>query len=478
MGEPDEAALADPLIGRVVAERYRIDARLGRGAMGTLYRGVDTTLQRPVAIKMLLPQLVSDPNVAARFDREALAVSRLDHPNCVRVFDAGTMPDGGKYIVMQLLEGRELRHVIAEGPLGLDRALDFALQVLRGLEHAHRRGLVHRDLKPENMFVVVDDDGREVVKLVDFGIVKLLGGDEPKLTRAGLVFGTPRYMSPEQVTGGKIDERADLYSVGIVLFEMLTGAAPFEADSPGILMRMHVLADVPPLPDTVPPAVAAVIAKLMEKSPGDRPAGAREVIDMLVAATVQASAPAPPAPPALALAPTIAAPPPSAPPPPTNTSAYAPAYAPTPVPVHVPTPTPAPERVVVAHAHRSVGGVPLSTAPPLRLPDPHVPRRDRPSTVLALVAAILVVGLLVGLVLTLSSSDEPGDVEGERAPPPLPAAMVPAAVPGSPPAVLGDDEVPREREASDTRSRVPPGHRKPKKKKKKHEDGKGKHGRD
>ena len=470
MGEPDEAALAaaDPLIGRVIADRYRVDARLGRGAMGTLYRGVDTTLHRPVAIKMLLPQLVSDPNVAARFDREALAVSRLDHPNCVRVFDAGTMPDGGKYIVMQLLEGRELRHVIAEGPLAPDRAVDFALQVLRGLDHAHRRGMVHRDLKPENMFVVLDDDGHEVVKLVDFGIVKLLGGDEPKLTRAGLVFGTPRYMSPEQVTGGKIDERADLYSLGIVLFEMLTGAPPFDADSPGILMRMHVLADVPPLPDSVSVGVAAVIAKLLEKSPSDRPTSAREVIDGLVAATVHASTPVA----APIVEPSEPAPPPVAPPPP---PAYASGpqypspsvYAPTPLPVHAPTAA----RVVVAQTHRSA---PVMHAPPLQLPDPHVPRRDRPSVVLALLAAILVVGLLVGLVLTLSSSpSEP--TEGEPAPPPLPAAILPAAVPGSAPAVVGDDLVPREREASDTRSPVPPGHRKHKKKK---HEGKGKHGRD
>jgi serine/threonine protein kinase len=244
---------------------------------------------------------------------------------------------------------------------------------------------------------------------------------------------------------------------------MLTGAPPFDADSPGILMRMHVLADVPPLPDSVHPGVAAVIAKLLEKSPGDRPTSAREVIDLLVAAEVKASTPAPP--------PVVVAPPPPVPPPP---PAYASgpeyaspsAYAPTPLPAHAPTAA----RVVVTQAHRSTPAIPT---PPMRLPDPHVPRGDRPSTVLALVAALLVVGLLVGLVLTLSSSEEPS--ESEPAPPPLPAAMMPAAAPGSPPAVVGDDEVPREREASDTRSRVPPGHRKHKKKK---HEGKGKRGRD
>ena len=353
MVDPKDAAAAggeDPLIGRSIGDRYRVVARLGRGGMGALYRAHDTTLDRSVAVKVLNPALVAEPTVAQRFDREALAVSRLDHPNCVRVFDAGAMPDGGKYIVMQLLEGRELRHVIAEGPIAPARAVDLAMQVLRGLEHAHRRGLVHRDLKPENVFVVVDDDGREVVKLVDFGIVKLLSGDDQKLTRAGLVFGTPRYMSPEQVTGGKIDERADLYAVGVLLFEMLTGAPPFDADQAGMLMRMHVLSDVPPLPESVPADVRAIVLRLLEKSPSDRFASAREVIDALTAARL------------------VTAPP----------------------PVRRPTPAAAP--------------ITPAMGPPLRLPDPYVPRtRNRPSALAAFVAALFVVALLVGLVFALAT---------------------------------------------------------------------------
>jgi serine/threonine protein kinase len=228
--------------------------------------------------------------------------------------------------------------------------------VLHALDHAHRRGLVHRDLKPENMFVVVDDDGREIVKLVDFGIVKLLGGDESqKLTRAGLVFGTPRYMSPEQVTGGKIDERADLYSTGAVLFEMLTGAPPFDADQAGILMRMHVLADVPPLPVSVPPAIAAVVTRLLAKSPAERFASARDVIDALEAA------------------------------------------------MRV---RPEPPRAVAPPAPRVAVASPMPPAgPPLRLPDPYIPRsrRERPSAFAALVAAAIVVALIVSLFLTLSA---------------------------------------------------------------------------
>ena len=368
MGDPKDESGEDPLIGRLIGERYLVEARLGRGGMGALYRARDTTLDRGVAVKVLNAALVAEPTVAQRFDREALAISRLDHPNCVRVFDAGAMPDGGKFIVMQLLEGRELRDVIAEGPLALERAVDFTLQVLRALEHAHRRGLVHRDLKPENVFVVVDDEGREVIKLVDFGIVKLLSGDDQKLTRAGLVFGTPRYMSPEQVTGGKIDERTDLYAVGAVLFEMLTGVPPFEADQAGMLMRMHVLSDVPPLPESVPADIRAIVLRLLEKSPSDRFATAREVIDALKGARLVHSAAA------------VVAP-----------------IEPTPTPVRA-------SGAIAAARSRASAQVDL---PPLRLPDPYVPRtRNRPSSLAALVAALLVVALLVGLVFALSTPAE------------------------------------------------------------------------
>jgi eukaryotic-like serine/threonine-protein kinase len=274
-GEPD------PLRGQVLGGRYRLDERLGEGGMGAMYRGHDLVLDRPVAIKLLGPELVDDEVTAQRFDREAHALSMLDHPNCVQVFDAGTTTRGGKYIVMQLLAGHELRELLTAVPMPPARAVALALQILRGLDHAHRRGLVHRDLKPENVFVVQDDDGHELLKLVDFGIVKLLSAGEAKLTRAGQVFGTPRYMSPEQVSGGKIDARADLYTLGVVMFEMLAGAPPFDADSAGMLMRMHVIADPPPLPESVPEEVRAVVARLLEKSPDDRFASARAVIDAL-----------------------------------------------------------------------------------------------------------------------------------------------------------------------------------------------------
>jgi serine/threonine protein kinase len=283
-------AQADALIGSVFADRYRIERMLGEGGMGTVYRAHHTGLDCAVAVKVLRPGLTADPVISRRFDREAVALSKLDHPNCLRVLDAGTAPTGAKYIVMPLLEGRELRALLGT-PLPTTRALDLAIQILRGLEHAHRRGMIHRDLKPENVLVVVDDYGHDVAKLVDFGIVKMLlddGGAEP-LTRVGLVFGTPRYMSPEQVTGGRITESTDLYSVGIILFEMLTGAAPFDADDAGMLMRMQILGDVPALPETVPPAVATIVRRLLEKSPGDRFASAGDVREALESAAIDSS---------------------------------------------------------------------------------------------------------------------------------------------------------------------------------------------
>ena len=284
--EPIEHGGAAPsLVGQTIAGRYTIERELGRGGMGAVYRAQHVTLGRAVAVKVLHPKLTADPAVSKRFDREALSASKLDHPNCVQVIDFGTTSDGMKYLVMQLLEGKELRDELG-WPMDLSRALRLGGQILRALDHAHRKGLVHRDLKPENVFIVRDDDGLEHVKLVDFGIVKLLDGDDghEKLTRAGVVFGTPRYMAPEQAAGGKIDERTDLYAVGVLLHEMLTGKPPFDGDEPTIILRMHMLADPPPLPEGVPAAVGVVIAKMLAKSPGERYASAREARAELEAA--------------------------------------------------------------------------------------------------------------------------------------------------------------------------------------------------
>jgi hypothetical protein len=441
----DALGAEDTLVGQLFAERYRIEARLGEGGMGTVYRAHHTGLDCPVALKLLHPALTSDPVIARRFDREALALSKLDHPNCLRVLDAGTSPAGAKYIVMPLLAGQELRAML-DGPLPLARAVDLTVQILRGLEHAHRRGMIHRDLKPENVLVVTDDEGREQAKLVDFGIVKMLvedAGVEP-LTRVGLVFGTPRYMSPEQVSGGKITERTDLYAVGIILYEMLAGIAPFDADDAGMLMRMQILGDVPPLPDTVPPPLAEVVQRLLEKSPSDRYATAREVREALESAmlatpgrTVVASTGTDP------LGATIGA---------AAGLGSAPTMARTPEPIGTaPTMARSPEPPVSAPARAPVPSVPaIAVAPPPASLAPVAPParsygRHAPviaAALLALLGLVIIVALWPGETTPPPSATSPTTTPGLAATPAaLPTAQAPAVA--DPPAGRTDAPVQR-----------------------------------
>jgi hypothetical protein len=272
----------EALVGTLIHDRYRVDTLLGVGGMGAVFRGYHTGLRRDVAIKLLHPEIGRDESISKRFDREAMSASRLDHPNCVRVSDFGTTQTGAKYLVMEFLEGGEL-DIEPGKPWAVADAVAVAKQMFAGLEHAHHFGVVHRDLKPENVFVTHDYRGQRVVKLVDFGIAKLIDGEgaQDKLTRAGLVFGTPRYMSPEQAAGGKIDARTDLYAAGLILYEMLAGQPPFDADEPGQLLRMHIMAPPPPLPAGLPDKLVALVGKLLEKSKSDRCESAREVLDAL-----------------------------------------------------------------------------------------------------------------------------------------------------------------------------------------------------
>jgi serine/threonine protein kinase len=271
----------EALVGAKLHERYRVDSLLGTGGMGAVFKGHHVGLGRDVAIKVLHPEFGRDPSVGKRFEREATSASRLDHPNCVRVTDFGTTETGTTYLVMELLSGTELKARLGQ-PWAAQAMIATAKQMLAGLEHAHHFGVVHRDLKPENVYVTKDYRGDEVVKLVDFGIAKLL--DEQgveKLTRQGVVFGTPRYMSPEQAAGGKIDERTDLYAAGLIFYEMLAGHGPFEAEDTAQVLRMQIMAPPPPLPDSVPAPLAKVVEKLLEKSKADRYAHARDVIAAL-----------------------------------------------------------------------------------------------------------------------------------------------------------------------------------------------------
>lgn len=253
------------LPGTTVVDRYRVDAVLGIGGMGAVFSGRHLGLERDVAIKILHPELTRDPEISKRFDREAHSASRLDHPNCLRVTDVGSTDDGLKFMVMDLLAGSELADSLGD-PIAPDRAALLMIQVLRGLEHAHENGVIHRDIKPENVFVTRDHDGREVLKLVDFGIAKLVGGGAAdRMTKAGLIFGTPAYMSPEQAMGMEADARADIYSVGIILYEMLRGAPPFASEDPVKLVRMQVSKEPPPLPESIAAPLVAVVTKLLEK---------------------------------------------------------------------------------------------------------------------------------------------------------------------------------------------------------------------
>jgi len=285
----------DPLIGRTIAGKFKIERRLGAGAMGAVYRAQQTALERPVAIKVMHGGFAADENYAARFHREAKAASRLDHPNLIRVHDYGEEPDGLLYIAMEFLDCRDLFTILAEDwPLPQERVVDLLSQILSGLAEAHRAGVMHRDLKPENIMVLrrkaEDGEPIDVVKVCDFGIAKFtdvsedakaLGTSEPrKLTTAGLVIGTPEYMSPEQARGETYDARSDVYAVGVILYELLTRRLPFEGKT-SIEVVFKAMYEEPRKLDasgpTTAPALDSICLKAMSKSPEDRYQSAREM---------------------------------------------------------------------------------------------------------------------------------------------------------------------------------------------------------
>lgn len=297
------------ILGQTIAGRYRVDGLIGIGGMGAVFRGHHLGLKRDVAIKILHPELSRDSQISARFDREAHSASRLDHPNCMQVTDYGSTDDGMQYMVMQLLEGWELSEVLTE-KMAPPRAVALVLQIMRGLEHAHERGIVHRDLKPENVFVTNDHEGKEILKLVDFGIAKIVSGtgSEEPMTKMGLVFGTPKYMSPEQATGSETDERTDLYSAGVILYQMLAGEPPFHSDDPIALVRMQVSVDPPPLPADIPIALRDLCMRLLAKKREERLSSALEAREILEAFDAEFRADRGPVPTTLAPTPSLGIP--------------------------------------------------------------------------------------------------------------------------------------------------------------------------
>ena len=281
----------DALIGRTVAGKFTIESKLGQGAMGAVYRARQLALDKAVAIKVLHKERAGDASYADRFRREAKAASRLDHPNSIRVFDFGQEPDGLLYLAMEYVEGRDLRGVLSDmGPLAPAAVADILAQVLAALAVAHDLGVLHRDLKPENIMLVRGqaDDGHaiDIVKVCDFGIAKIVepskgaGAGSGRRTTEGFIVGTPEYMSPEQARGEAIDGRSDLYSVGVVLYELLVGRTPFEGDSPLSVVLKH-LSDAPEPPSSRQPGVdaglEAICLKALQKFPVHRFQTAREM---------------------------------------------------------------------------------------------------------------------------------------------------------------------------------------------------------
>jgi beta-lactam-binding protein with PASTA domain/predicted Ser/Thr protein kinase len=265
---------------KIFNSRYRVDGSLGNGGMANVYVGTDTLLRRRVAIKVLREQYASDDDFVARFSYEAQSAAKLSHPNIVNVYDFG-QEDHSYYIVMELVDGATLGEIVRdERVLPEPVAVDYAVQIASGLANAHRQGLLHRDVKPANILVTKDD----VVKLTDFGIARAVSEHTLGVTQPGMVMGSVAYISPEQAQGHDIDERSDLYSVGVVLYQMLTGSLPFSGDTPVAVALKHVSAEPPaidPATSGVSPAVASIVAKLLRKNPDQRFSSATELASAL-----------------------------------------------------------------------------------------------------------------------------------------------------------------------------------------------------
>jgi serine/threonine protein kinase len=284
----------DSLVGQIVGGRYRITQILGEGGMGRVYLAEQQmgTNVRKVAVKTLQTQFAKDPQVLARFHRECGTVSQLEHPNTIQFFDFGQTADGQLYIAMEFVQGESLSAALSHGPIAPDRVLRIMAQVCGSLEEAHGRGIVHRDLKPDNVILATRAGQSDFVKVLDFGIAKRSEAkdkaQEQKLTQQGMVLGTPPYMSPEQFTGKELDLRSDLYSLGVMTYEMLTGRLPFEAETPWQWATQHLTAqpfpfESQPVAAAIPEAMKQAILRALSKEPGRRQGSARQFYEELAA---------------------------------------------------------------------------------------------------------------------------------------------------------------------------------------------------
>ncbi len=271
--------------GTEIAGRYRILGLIGEGGMGTVYRAEHLYIHKVVALKVLHARLVGQPHMAARFEREAVAAARVEHPNVVPARDFGRLPDGTFFLVLEFVNGRSLASEVKAGAIETTRALSIMRGVVAGVRAAHERGIIHRDLKPENIMLVDRDGTRDFVKLLDFGIARIDYAEknqtlvEQHLTVAGTMLGTPEYMSPEQILGRSVDARSDLYSLGVIFFQLLTGRCPFVGNVATVLQQ-HITAETPELTPAVAsenPRLAQIVRMLLAKSPDNRFQSAREL---------------------------------------------------------------------------------------------------------------------------------------------------------------------------------------------------------
>ena len=279
-----EGETANPILGRLLGGRFAVIAQLGEGAMGQVFEALQLPLGRRVAVKTLHDELGQTGGFRERFEREARATSQLNHPNLVTVYDFGIEDDGLAYIAMEYVDGEPLAAAAPYDHFSFREVSSLALQLLEGVAEAHRLGIIHRDLKPENIILTHSATHGRDLKILDFGLAKMVESDDIKLTRAGEVFGTPVYMSPEQVIGStEVSHAADIYAFGVILYEMLSGNPPFVAESPMAVMHQHMSAAVPPL---VPyraireqaESLVPLVMQCLMKDPGERPASADDVL--------------------------------------------------------------------------------------------------------------------------------------------------------------------------------------------------------
>ena len=271
--------LTDTLIGTVMADRYEILEKLGTGGMGLVYKAKHLLMKRLVAIKLMLPQYASNATALKRFQHEAQAASHLNHPNILTVYDFGVTPQGLPYLVMDLLEGTDLSAVLeAEGHLRADRAINIFSQTCAALAHAHQKNVVHRDLKPGNIMLIENEGKRDWVQIVDFGMAKILSavdGEREDLTKAGEVFGSPMYMSPEQCMAKELDARSDIYSLGCVMYRTLTGCPAVAGSTAMECFNKHANGEPEPFASVCPEFnlsanLELIVFKCMAKNPDDR----------------------------------------------------------------------------------------------------------------------------------------------------------------------------------------------------------------